>query len=378
MSDCITNINNELSVNLKDDFKNFMDILQMSLSELREYIDVEYEKNAALDICKWPKVENSIVENKNKTFNKVDFDNNSTILEINDELSCLENSLEKKKSLKEYLYEQLAEVEGEEKIINICRYIIESLNNTGYLKISVERLSKELNEPKKNIEKGLKIIQSLEPYGVGARNVKECLSIQGLKLNLLDDKIKCVIERYLEQIGKKNYDIVARKMRTTEEEVRKIANVIKKLEPKPGRGFYTGDVIDYIMADAEIKNVDGQLSIRMNNNVLPKLIINNSYNELLNNYIESHTKIYIEDRIKKASELIEEIELRNKILYNLLKYIVDERYDFFRRGLKFKNYLNLKKVGNKLNIPLSMLEKIVMNKYILTNYGTIKLEELFE
>ena len=189
-----------------------------------------------------------------------DIDGDNDRNEINylkDEQASPLNFIEKKKSLKEYLYEQLVEADGDPYEIGIAKYIIESLNSRGYLEISTSEISKELNISKCDIEKSLKIVQSLEPYGIGARNIQECLLIQSLRLNILDNIIENIILYHLEDVAKNRYDLIGKEFNISAREAQRYGDLIKKLEPKPSRGFYTGDEVNYIIPDAEVKNIYG-------------------------------------------------------------------------------------------------------------------------
>lgn len=145
-------------------------------------------------------------------------------------------------------------------MLDICNYIVESLDYRGYLEISTGELAEELNIPEEIVNKALEVVQALEPYGIGARNIKECLLIQSLKLNILDDVIEKIILNHLENIAENKYETVAKDLNINPREAQRYGDLIKKLEPKPSRGFYTGEEVNYIIPDAEIKNVDGEFS----------------------------------------------------------------------------------------------------------------------
>ena len=117
------------------------------------------------------------------------------------------NFIEKKISLKDYLQEQLVEVNIDQYTLSICKYIVESLDYRGYLEISTEELAEELNISEEVVEKALKVVQSLEPYGIGARSIKECLIIQSLKLNILDNIIERIILNHLENVADNKYEV---------------------------------------------------------------------------------------------------------------------------------------------------------------------------
>ena len=219
-------------------------LLQMSLHDLREYIGNEYSENPVLEANE----EYNSYENETKEIKEIDHkkiaeefyedyrDNTEKFYSKEDETSPL-NFIEKSVSLKEFLQEQLGELKKDPYIINICKYIIESLDAKGYLEIGINEIAEELSIPQKDAEEALEIVQDLEPFGIGARNIKECLLIQSEKLNILDNVMEEMINNHLENIASNKYDLVGKSLKISPREAQRYGDAIKKLEPKPSRGF---------------------------------------------------------------------------------------------------------------------------------------------
>lgn len=360
-------------------------LLQMSLHDLREYLDNEYSENPILEINEQSNFSEDTHDNNLEKYNakkiaeEMDYDSYKDRPErvySNEDISPL-NFIEEKKSLKEYLYEQLLELNEDQYIIMIAKYIIESLDGKGYLEISVEELSVELKIQKEDIEKGLKLVQSLEPYGIGARNIKECLLIQSNKLKILDHNMEIIIQDYLEEVAENKYELIGKSLGISPREAQRYGDLIKKLEPKPSRGFYTGEEVNYIIPDAEIKNIDGEFFIIMNESVLPKLIINKTYRDVLKNGKDSEVNSYVKEKINKALFLIKAIEDRKNTLYRVLECLIDRQKEFFEKGYSYIKPLNLKEVSTALEVHDSTISRTIKDKYILTSYGTIKIKDLF-
>ncbi len=374
---------------LTQNMQQSIKLLQMSLHDLREYIDIEYSENPVLEvneeIAPYDDVQNvekmSIEDSYDhkKIVEELYSDNYKDRLEINyskEEVSPL-NFIEKKTSLKEYLQEQLVEVDIDQYMLNICKYIVESLDNRGYLEISVEELAQELNISSEMIERALKIVQSLEPYGIGARNIKECLLIQSLRLNILDNIMEKIILNHLESVAENKYEAVGRALNISPREAQRYGDLIKKLEPKPSRGFYTGEEVNYIIPDAEIKNINDEFFIIMNESALPKLMINRTYKDALQNNKDSEVNTYVKEKINQAIFLIKSIEQRKSTLYKVLECLIDKQKDFFIFGRQHIKPLTLKEVSEKVNLHESTVSRAIKDKYILTSYGTIKIKDLF-
>jgi RNA polymerase sigma-54 factor len=361
----------------------------MSLHDLREYIDTEYSENPVLEINEeialyddTQNIEKMSIEDSydyKRIAEELYSDNYKEKLEINyssEDVSPL-NFIEKKVSLKEYLQEQLVEMDIEQHMLSICKYIVESLDNRGYLEISLKELAHELNISDEMIEKALKIVQSLEPYGIGARNIKECLLIQSIRLNVLDNIMEKMILNHLENIAENKYELVGKSLNISPREAQRYGDLIKKLEPKPSRGFYTGEEVNYIIPDAEIKNINCEFFIIMNESALPKLMINKTYKDVLQNNNDLEINAYVKEKINQAIFLIKSIEQRKSTLYKVLECLIDKQKSFFKFGKQYIKPLTLKEVAEEVNLHDSTVSRAIKDKYVLTSYGTIKIKDLF-
>ncbi|MGM9935448.1 RNA polymerase factor sigma-54 [uncultured Clostridium sp.] len=360
-------------------------LLQMSLHDLREYIDNEYSENPILEISDHSSLNNDVQisdlekYNAEKIAEEMDYDSYKDKPErsySNEDVSPL-NFIEEKKSLKEYLHEQLLEVNEDAYTIMIAKYIVESLDGRGYLEIPIEELAAELRISSEDVAKGLKLVQSLEPYGIGARNIKECLIIQSINLNILDDNIEKIIQDHLEDVAVNRYEAIGKALKISPREAQRYGDLIKKLEPKPSRGFYTGEEVSYIIPDAEIKNIDGEFYIIMNEGVLPKLMINKTYRDVLKSGKDNEINSYVKEKVNRAMFLIKAIEDRKNTLYRVLECLIDRQKEFFEKGYSYIKPLTLKEVSSKLQIHDSTVSRTIKDKYILTSYGTIKIKDLF-
>ena len=374
---------------LTQNMQQSIKLLQMSLHDLREYIDNEYSENPVLEVNEeMISYDDAHVNEVMNTEDRYDYkkivdelysDNYKDKSEKSysgEDISPL-NFIEKKVSLKDYLQEQLVEVNIDQYMLTICKYIVESLDYRGYLEISTEELAEELNISEDVIEKALKLVQSLEPYGIGARNIKECLLIQSLKLNILDNIIEKIILNHLENIADNKYEVVGKDLNISPREAQRYGDLIKKLEPKPSRGFYTGEEVNYIIPDAEIKNIDGEFFILMNESVLPRLMVNKTYKDVLQNNKDSETNAYVKDKINQAMFLIKSIEQRKNTLHKVLECVINKQRDFFKFGKQYIKPLTLKEVAEIIEVHDSTVSRAIKDKYVLTSYGTIKIKDLF-
>ncbi|AGF58865.1 RNA polymerase sigma-54 factor [Clostridium saccharoperbutylacetonicum] len=374
---------------LTQNMQQSIKLLQMSLHDLREYIDNEYSENPVIEINEEVNSQDDVINDEMSTRNEYDakkiteelysdnYRDRSETNYSNEDVSPL-NFIEKKMSLKEYLQEQLVGTDIDQYTLSICKYIIESLDYRGYLEISTKELAEELTISEEIVEKALTVVQGLEPYGIGARNIQECLLIQSIKLNVFDNIIEKMILNHLENIAENKYEAVGKALNISPREAQRYGDLIKRLEPKPSRGFYTGEEVNYIIPDAEVKNVDGEFFILMNESVLPRLMVNKTYKDVLQNNKDSETNAYVKEKINQALFLIKSIEQRKNTLYKVLECLVDKQKEFFIHGKQHIKPLTLKEVAEKINVHESTVSRAVRDKYVLTSYGTIKIKDLFQ
>lgn len=379
------NLTQEQRLVMTQEMQMSIKMLQMSVNDLREYIDKEFEENPILDIKDTSQEKSSISEEK--FMDKYDYKEMIKYFEFdnygaqsygnydNDELSPF-NFISEKKSLKEYLHEQLMEVYIDEYTLEIGDYIIENLDHRGYLECDLKQICNELKISEEKGEEVLKIVQDLDPYGIGARNIKECLLIQLNKLALDDDIIVKMVEENLEDIAENRYGVIAKKLNISPREAQRYGDIIKRLEPKPSRGFYTGEEVKFIIPDAAIRELDGEFIIIMNDSVVPKLSINKTYKDVLTNNDEIASN-YVKDRLNKALFLIKSIEQRRSTLYRVLEIIIIKQREYFEKGYNFLKPMTLKEIAEELQVHESTISRAVKDKYVLTDRGTVRIKDLF-
>ncbi|MGL5414686.1 MAG: RNA polymerase factor sigma-54 [Clostridium sp.] len=381
------NLTQEQKLHMTQEMQLSIKMLQMSVNDLREYIDKEFEENPILDMKDSSQEVSSISEEKvmdkydyKEMIKYFEFDNygaQSRGVYDDEEVSPF-NFISEKKLLKEYLREQLVEFNIEKYKEIICDYIIENLDHRGYLECDLDIICSELKISKELGEECLEIVQDLEPYGIGARDIKECLLIQLYKLALDDEIMIEIVNNHLEDIGNNKYPLIAKKLKISPREAQRYGDVIKKLEPKPSRGFYTGEEVKFIIPDAAIRDIDGELIIIMNDSVLPKLSINSGYKKVINEKEEDKEATeYVKDKLNKALFLIKSIEQRRSTLYRVLEEIIKRQKEYFYKGYNYLKPMTLKEISEKLEVHESTVSRAVKDKYILTDRGTVRIKDLF-
>lgn len=356
-------------------------LLQMSTYDLQQHIEKEAQENPVLDIT-YNDTDKESLEKKldyKEMVKYFEFDNYGHHFyekSDEDEVSPF-NFVSQKKSLKDFLKEQLIDLGVKDYSKLICEYIIDSINEKGYLDSSAEEIREELGLTSEIIEKAISFVQTLEPDGIAARNLKECLKIQLKKKGYFDEKLYILVDNFLEALAENKYALIAKELNVDIKRAQEYGDIIKTLEPKPSRGFYTGDEVKYITPDAYIKNINGEYFILINDSILPKIIINDTYREIIANEKDKLALDYVKEKINSALFLVKSIEQRKSTIYRVLEKILEIQKDYFDKGEKYLKPMTLKDIAESLDMHESTVSRAIKEKYISTNRGTIKIKDLF-
>ena len=255
--------------------------------------------------------------------------------------------------------------------------MIESIDSRGYLDETIENICSKFNISEEKCVQALEILQSLEPAGIGARNLQECLLIQLRREGKLDSNLENIINNYLELVADNKFKDIAKYLEITQLEAQNYGDIIKELEPKPSRGYYTGDEVKFITPDAYIKKIDEEYIVIMNNDVVPQLSINGAYKNLLLHGSDKEVESYIKEKIGSAMFLIKSINNRENTLKIILEDIIKRQKEYLDKGKKYLKPMMLKDIAEDINMHESTVSRAIKDKYILTSYGTVKIKDLF-
>ena len=274
----------------------------------------------------------------------------------------LENPvLEAEKSYEQYVYEedtltdylmsqlQFSRLTGQ--MAAIGRYIIEVIDDNGYLTMSVEEISKAVGADIDTVEEVLNFVQTFDPCGVAARNLRECLIIQFAAKGLLTDEIEYIIENMLEELAENKIAYIAKTIGIKNQEVQQIADLIKTMEPKPGRVFSSGEATGYVVPDIIVEKVNDEYQVMNNDTSMPKLMVSSYYNRLsAEAKKDEELNKYLTDRFNAAVWLIKSIEQRKQTIYNVASAVVKYQQDFFDNGEKSLKTLPLKQIAEDVEL----------------------------
>ncbi len=377
------NLTQEQKLIMTQEMQLSIKILQMSSLELIEHIENEVLENPVLEAEyneNLQTYDDKDIVNYKELIKYLEFDNYShNYNEKNnneDEISPF-NFISEKLTLREYLINQIIGIDVKDYLKPVCEYIINNLDERGYLEIGIDEISKQFNIEKNDAAKALDIVQSLDPSGIAARNIKECLILQLKRKKYEDEKLYTIVNNYLENLAENKYSDISKALNISLKEVQYYEDIIKSLNPKPSSGFYTGEEISFIVPEAYIRKIGEEYHIIINDNVLPKLIINENYKEIVKLNEDKDAISYVKEKINNALFLMKSIEHRKSTIYKVLSEIVKIQKEYFDYGEKYLKPMTLKDIAEKIDMNESTVSRAIKDKYINTNRGLVKIKDLF-
>jgi len=277
-------------------------------------------------------------------------------------------------SLSDFLMEQ-AMSQFNEKELEIAKQIIYNLNHDGYLDIEIESTASSLNTATTEIERIRNIIKNFDPRGVASRNLKECLLAQ------VDDTpgnemLRKLIENHLEDLSRSRYNDIMKKLDIQKEELTKLIDDLKRLDPKPGSNFEKENV-DYAEVDLLLVKEKNEYTVRFIDDGIPRMVLSSYYEQMMNQSPDKKARSYLKDKFRNAQLFIEGINLRKSIIVKIAEVLVKKQKDFLEFGEKWKKPLTMKEVAQELSYNESTISRAVNNKYMASEKGLISLKKFF-
>ncbi|UOK43417.1 MULTISPECIES: RNA polymerase factor sigma-54 [Flavobacterium] len=277
----------------------------------------------------------------------------------------------------------------------IAEFLVGSIDDIGYIRRSVQDIvddmafTQGIYTDEKNVERILNIIHQLEPAGVGARDLQECLLLQ-LRHKTPTDPVSlaiAIIEQQFEAFTKKHYDKLLQKFDVSQEQLRKAIDEIEKLNPKPGGSFESSSkTIEHVVPDFTIRLIDGDLQLSINGRNAPELHVSKDYQEMLQTYKDSREKSnsqkdavqFIKQKLDSAKWFIDAIKQRNETLLVTMNAIMHYQQEYFIDGDESKlKPMILKDIADMVGLDISTISRVANSKYVETPYGTKLIKEFF-
>ena len=302
------------------------------------------------------------------------------------------------RSLQEYLLEQLGYRNLSERDMRLAAYIVGSIDEDGYLRRDLESVADDLaftqgiETTADELERLLGVIHELEPAGVGARNLQECLRLQIDQLPMTTRARRLarrIIVSHFDDFVKKHYEKLIPRLQISEEDFREAIAEIRRLSPKPGNLYAEGgtDATPYIIPDFILDYHDGQFDLSLNSYNVPEVKVNRRYVEMMRSMVTPDGRVpeenreavqFVKSKIDSAKWFISAIKQRHDTLMRTMQEILDYQTEYFRDGDKGKlRPMILKDIADRTGLDVSTISRVVNSKYVQTHFGTILLKSLF-
>ncbi|MCL2028946.1 MAG: RNA polymerase factor sigma-54 [Deltaproteobacteria bacterium] len=295
-----------------------------------------------------------------------------------EETPGFESFVAAKTSLTDHLIWQWRLSAGSERDLALGAQVIGNLNDDGYLEATVEEMAAKAGVAEAEMAAVLARIQELDPPGVAARDLAECLLLQLSRLGLEDGLAAEICRHHMGLLEKKDFLGLCRVLKAAKEEVAGAVEAIRALEPRPGRPYNNTDSV-YITPDVYITKVGGEYVISLNEDGLPKLRLSREYRLMLTNkQAEGETKKYLSEKLRGAAFLIRSLHQRQRTIYRVTEAIFKAQRDFLDHGVEHLRPLILRDIALELGFHESTVSRVTNNKYVYTPQGLFELKYFFD
>jgi RNA polymerase sigma-54 factor len=292
----------------------------------------------------------------------------------------VQNMASRPQSLQDYLADQLSFLEVDPEEMKRLRFLISHVDNNGYLKASLEELAQSYSEPvtAAQMDEALRMVQKLDPPGVGARNLEECLRLQLTNETPHRDVVRVLIDHHLEDIQHNRLPVIQKRTGFDLHTIKEGIEVLKHLNPKPGAQF-EDDNIPYVVPDIAIERDDeGGYEVRLLDDWTPNIYISRRYLELSRNkQIDAKDREYLKKKLQAANWLIDAIEQRRNTLMKVTKAIIEHQKAFLDKGPEHIHPLKMQQIADQVGVHVTTVSRAVDDKWVQTPRGIFPLKRFF-
>lgn len=353
-----------------------MEVLQMTSQELLEYLSRQAEENPLLDQSDPPE---RAYEELRRQAGWIDGGVRDRATFAHDgepppEAGREDSRLE---SLAAFLRDQIHRLRLPKPLNALCEYLAELVDEDGYLaQEDLDGLT-AMKIPQALTDQALEVLQGLDPPGVGARSLSECLLLQLSRREAPDPLAMDIAARFLPELGRKHYAAIAQKLGTAPEAVRAAEAVIASLEPHPGRAFQSAEPTVYVRPDVFVAQLEGEWKVVLNEYYLPRVSVNDYYLRLLKSSDDKETRDYLRQKLQQAKWLLDSLERRGGTLRRCAEAVLEAQRPFFTGETGDLAPMTLSALAEGLALHPSTVSRAVRGKYLQCRQGTYPLRYFF-
>ena len=302
----------------------------------------------------------------------------STQVRKDDEFPNYENIVSKEGSLNDHLMAQIGELDFSEEEKALASQVIGNIDEKGYLRSTVSEIAASTQNSEEAVEDILDVVQRLDPSGVGALDLKDCLLIQLRNGRLKNGIVELIVQNHMTELETRNFQQISKAMKISFDEVVENVQIISELEPVPGRQFGVSNT-QFITPDVYVFKISDEWVVSLNEEGLPRLKVSELYEEMLNSIKDSAAKEkdYIQEKLKSASWLIKSIQQRQRTIFKVTEKIVERQVAFFEQGVEHLKPMILRDIADEISMHESTISRVTTNKYVHTPQGIFELKYFF-
>ena len=287
------------------------------------------------------------------------------------------DSIVGQQTLQQHLLEQVNSSDMSEGDRKIAELIIGNIDDAGFLQTGPEEIAQNTGMEVADLSRVLDVVHTFHPIGVGARDLRECLLIQLKRLSKEQSLEYRIVDRYIDDLGKRRFPEIARRLGTTAEQVQRAANFIGTLDPKPGQ-IFTPDPNNYVLPDVTVEKIGGEWTISLNGEQIPHLRISNTYKDLMSqDKGGADVKDYIRDKIRSGKFLIKSIHQRQQTISNIAHEIVSRQKDFLEHGPSALKPMTMVQIADAVGVHETTVSRAISGKYMCTPQGVFDMKYFF-
>ena len=287
------------------------------------------------------------------------------------------DSLVKEETLQQHLLEQIEISDLAASDRKIAELIIGNIDDAGFLQTAPEEIAKNTGMEMADIARVLATVQTFHPVGVASRDLRECLLIQLKRIGKEQSLEYRIVDRFIEDLGKRRFPEIARRLGTTAEQVQRAANFIATLDPKPGQ-IFASDPNNYVLPDVTVERIGDQWQISLNGDQIPHLRISNTYKDLMASERNgADVRDYIRDKIRSGKFLIKSIHQRQQTISNISHEIVGRQKEFLEHGPSALKPMTMVQIADIVGVHETTVSRAISGKYIRTPHGVFEMKYFF-
>jgi RNA polymerase sigma-54 factor len=367
-----------------------LNILAMPIADLQQLIEIEMLENPVLEVdeTETEPVEGEEVDEREderswdewlEMYEDLDSMEPTAPRDPNIESANTEDFVGGVQTFSDYLLQQLALLDLSEPVAKAGRAVVGLLDGDGFFVGSLEEIAALAGVTSRDAEAGLHAVQQLDPPGVGARDLPEALCLQMESLGIDEPMLLRIVRDHLDDVAANHFRKVARALKTDEQDVRRLVEILRALNPRPAGAFSPGPSPGYIVPDVTLRRFGDEWLITPNNEALPTLRVSPRYRSMLRSgsSADDETRRYLKDKIRSAESFIKNVDRRKDTVTRITQIIMEVQADFFEDGRGPLRPLRLEDVAVEIGVHLSTVSRGVTGKYMATPYGLFELKHFF-